>query len=299
MSDIVSGAVTTGVIIISFLSLMSFADFLRVHWQQAPGNRQDGAAGAAAPGADQQQPNERRRRRNANNNNDNEPDGNIFDEDDNHDDDGNLAGVDHGIIEFIKQRLSTNQQQDTSLTPDNENSSVMLDDSFTQTGIDIDSISEGLAKRAAIDQDFNTGEDEDDVHDHNYPPQISTHPNLVGHPDDGNNRVHNDSGNEDDRTDRHTENETPPLEDNGGLGLDDDASGIADDGAEENNGDDHDDDDDDDDDHDENDDGDAIQNDDHLNNAQDNAAAFDRMDPILQDDQVVRSALNPKKEAFV
>jgi E3 ubiquitin-protein ligase MARCH6 len=33
-SDIVSGAIVAAIIIISFLSLMSFADFLRVHWQQ-------------------------------------------------------------------------------------------------------------------------------------------------------------------------------------------------------------------------------------------------------------------------
>jgi hypothetical protein len=38
-ADIVSGAVVAAVIIISFLSLMSFADFLRVHWQQAPARR--------------------------------------------------------------------------------------------------------------------------------------------------------------------------------------------------------------------------------------------------------------------
>lgn len=34
LADIVSGAVMTAIIIISFLSLMSFADFLRAHWQQ-------------------------------------------------------------------------------------------------------------------------------------------------------------------------------------------------------------------------------------------------------------------------
>jgi hypothetical protein len=38
-ADIVSGAVVAAVIIISFLSLMSFADFLRVHWQQPPARR--------------------------------------------------------------------------------------------------------------------------------------------------------------------------------------------------------------------------------------------------------------------
>ena len=43
-SDIVSGAIIAAIIIISFLSLMSFADFLRVHWQQGPNNnnRQEG-----------------------------------------------------------------------------------------------------------------------------------------------------------------------------------------------------------------------------------------------------------------
>lgn len=38
-SDIVSGAIIAAVVIISFLSLMSFADFLRVHWQQGPRRR--------------------------------------------------------------------------------------------------------------------------------------------------------------------------------------------------------------------------------------------------------------------
>jgi hypothetical protein len=45
--DVVSGAVTAAMIIVSFLSLMSFADFLRVHLQQGPRDqparqRQDG-----------------------------------------------------------------------------------------------------------------------------------------------------------------------------------------------------------------------------------------------------------------
>ena len=59
-SDIISGVVLAAMIIISFLSLMSFADFLRVHWagggdqqQQAGANRrhrnnQRGGGGAAA-----------------------------------------------------------------------------------------------------------------------------------------------------------------------------------------------------------------------------------------------------------
>jgi hypothetical protein len=40
LPDVVSGAVTAAIIIISFLSLMSFADFLRVHWQQPPREQQ-------------------------------------------------------------------------------------------------------------------------------------------------------------------------------------------------------------------------------------------------------------------
>jgi hypothetical protein len=44
-ADMVSGAVVAAVIIISFLSLMSFADFLRVHWQQPPPPRRGGGAG--------------------------------------------------------------------------------------------------------------------------------------------------------------------------------------------------------------------------------------------------------------
>jgi hypothetical protein len=40
-ADIVSGAVTVAIIVISFLSLMSFADFLRVHWQQRPRDQLD------------------------------------------------------------------------------------------------------------------------------------------------------------------------------------------------------------------------------------------------------------------
>lgn len=38
-ADIVSGAIIAAIVIISFLSLMSFADFLRVHWQQGPRRR--------------------------------------------------------------------------------------------------------------------------------------------------------------------------------------------------------------------------------------------------------------------
>lgn len=48
--DAVSGAIIACIIIVSFLSLMSFADFLRFHWQQL--NEQRGEAVAAAQNAD-------------------------------------------------------------------------------------------------------------------------------------------------------------------------------------------------------------------------------------------------------
>ena len=40
-SDTVSGALVATVIVVSFLSLMSFADFLRIHWQQVNRRRED------------------------------------------------------------------------------------------------------------------------------------------------------------------------------------------------------------------------------------------------------------------
>eukprot|EP00529_Nitzschia_sp_RCC80_P006381 CAMPEP_0113525002 /NCGR_PEP_ID=MMETSP0014_2-20120614/46504_1 /TAXON_ID=2857 /ORGANISM="Nitzschia sp." /LENGTH=1473 /DNA_ID=CAMNT_0000423125 /DNA_START=65 /DNA_END=4486 /DNA_ORIENTATION=+ /assembly_acc=CAM_ASM_000159 len=291
MSDIISGAVTTGVIIISFLSLMSFADFLRVHWQQEPGNRQDGAAAAAGgvPAAgDRQHQNagrlHRQNDRNNNNNNANGQDRDAFDDDEDNDSD-QTANVDRGIIEFIEQELATNEQQDTSLAPekDTSNSSIVeLDDSFTQTGIDIDSISRGLDNRAVTEQDPSMADDEnDDSNNDNVDKDLHQHPQI------DETRTENDV--EDDPI-IGIENDMPPLVDHGAivLGDDDDASLNSDDNA----GDDR-----------RNNDGEiAVENvadgqggDLQDNNAVDNnadadgreeAVAFDPIDPILQDDQV-------------
>jgi E3 ubiquitin-protein ligase MARCH6 len=88
-SDIVSGAIVAAIIIISFLSLMSFADFLRVHWQQPP---------RRGEGNDEQQ------RRN--------DIANGFGADDNiNNDDG---GIDEAIVEFVDlhSRPSSQERQD-------------------------------------------------------------------------------------------------------------------------------------------------------------------------------------------
>jgi len=83
LSDIVSGAVMGATIIISFLSLMSFADFLRVFWQQQPGAQQ--------PEGDEQQQEGRE---------------NGADEENNEDEaDGNAS--DDRIIEFIESNKKT------------------------------------------------------------------------------------------------------------------------------------------------------------------------------------------------
>ena len=310
MSDIVSGAVTTGVIIISFLSLMSFADFLRAHWQQEPGNRQDGAAAAAGgvPAAGDRRPQNagrvrRRHDRNIINNNDDDANGHGHDRDafdDNEDNDGDqAANVDRGIIEFIEQELETNQQQrDTSLAPerDSSNSSIVeLDDSFTQTGIDIDSISRGLDNCAVAENDPSTADEEND-----YSVIDNVDNDLNQHPQEDENMTEN--GTEDDPV-IGLENDMPPLVDHGAIALGDgdDASLNSDNNA----------------DHDRrNDDGDiVVENladgqggDMQDNNAVDNDAdgpdgrgqdvPFDPIDPILQDDQVVRYVSLSRKSCF-
>jgi E3 ubiquitin-protein ligase MARCH6 len=75
--DIVSGAIIVGIIIISFLSLMSFADFLRVHWQQ-PEHENDDAQG----------------RRNGHGND--FEDGHVVDNNDEEE------GIDDAIVDFIE-----------------------------------------------------------------------------------------------------------------------------------------------------------------------------------------------------
>jgi len=82
LSDIVSGAVIGTTIILSFLSLMSFADFLRVLWQQPPGAQQ--------PEGEEQQE-EGRENDGADGENNNEEDGNATDD---------------RIIELILERMN-------------------------------------------------------------------------------------------------------------------------------------------------------------------------------------------------
>ena len=81
LSDVVSGAVMGAIIIISFLSLMSFADFLRVLWQQPPGAQQ--------PEAEERQE---------------EGMGNDGADAENTDDEANGNTTDDRIIEFIERK---------------------------------------------------------------------------------------------------------------------------------------------------------------------------------------------------
>lgn len=103
LSDIVAGLVLSAIIIISFLSLMSFADFLRVHWQQAP-LRQDEAE--QVPQQRQRQPHRRGE------GNDDDPQ--VEEENDN---DGNLAGVDRGIVEYLEHNAPPEVEEDEAILP--------------------------------------------------------------------------------------------------------------------------------------------------------------------------------------
>ena len=89
--DIVSGAIIVAIIIISFLSLMSFADFLRVHWGE-PENEAH-----------------RRRRGHANE----------FQEEDNADNE-NAAGIDDTIVDFEHEIIQRNEPLENSPRPDHE-----------------------------------------------------------------------------------------------------------------------------------------------------------------------------------
>jgi hypothetical protein len=75
-SDIVSGGIIAAFVIIGFLSIMSFADFLRVHWQQPIDAANANAAGAEGGRAALRQ----QRRRNGHNNNNLDNNNNINEE---------------------------------------------------------------------------------------------------------------------------------------------------------------------------------------------------------------------------
>jgi hypothetical protein len=290
MSDIVSGAVMTGVIIISFLSLMSFADFLRVHWQQAP-IRQDGEA----PQGRQQNA----RRRDDRNNNEEDGGHEEEEEEEENDNDGNLTGVDRGIIEFMENnashRVSTNgsdedEPQDRLISDDNGSTSSsgevdrIKDDSGKQTSKLRDSAApieargeNNTGKQIVIAVDNNRypiKEEENDVHEVH-----ESHPgnNESERVDDVDDHSAVNEMDEDDSS-RDNENEMPPLEFDPAF-FDDDVSLDSVDDDAENDGDDNDDN-----------NGDVDRNNNDLDPPRPDdrgAAPFDPVDPILQDDQVV------------
>jgi hypothetical protein len=113
-ADIVSGAVVAAIIIISFLSLMSFADFLRVHWQQ-PLRRGD-------ENADQQRRNDM-------------PNG-FFD--DNENNINNEGGVDDEIANHVRiiqqqqqQQQARHQEEDPDDNEDGDNDDDHVEDSLS------------------------------------------------------------------------------------------------------------------------------------------------------------------------
>ena len=107
-SDTVSGAVIAAIIIISFLSLMSFADFLRVHWQQQERGEVD----------------QRRQRGLVN--------GLVEDETDQNEVEG---GVDDAIVEIVKQHRAKLKEQSRVIlngSDANDTQTVIFDDAFLE-----------------------------------------------------------------------------------------------------------------------------------------------------------------------
>jgi hypothetical protein len=137
LSDIVSGAVTGATVIISFLSLMSFADFLRVLWQQPPGAQH-------AEGEEQQEEGR---------------ENDVADEENNEEDaDGNAT--DNRIIEFIERNKRTINAE-TVLKNDSpsEIDSTTTRDSLVAQQMDYDT------RIHNTDQGGGIGEEEDgDIH---------------------------------------------------------------------------------------------------------------------------------------
>jgi len=96
-SDIISGTIIAAFVIISFLSIMSFADFLRVHWQ-------DPAGGAAGGNGLQRRPNAR--------NNNNENADNRNNEDVGESDEGRVDNI-------VMERITEHKQRSNEYKSDN------------------------------------------------------------------------------------------------------------------------------------------------------------------------------------
>ena len=291
LSDIVSGAVIGTTVIISFLSLMSFADFLRVLWQQPPGERH--------PQGGEEPPEEGREIGGA-------------DEEKNEEEaDGNAA--DNRIIEFIER----NKNEAINDSPSEIDNTTTRDSSVAQQ-MDNDTRIRNTERGGGIEE-----EKDEDIHFadafHRSEERrqraerarkrnadlrnLALEREARRQNDDGErNLADNDDDSDDDQADRVIDQVVPLADDNIDIrrrGMDDEFNyeSESDDEEMDENVNDEDDDDDDDDawmdnDDDDNDEDDAIPLFPQPGVAIDDDVAFDPMDPVLQDDQVVSAVLS-------
>lgn len=165
ITDLISGAVVAACIIVSFLSLMSFADFLRLEWQQ------QGLMGAAAR-------RERRLEHNNNNNHNQNVNPNFIPQD---------ADVDNGIWDHLQQEvlqrpaaratdrrlrrlaaleINENDSRDFSNMANNNHYNVDNDDE------DDDEDDESWHEEDDSDSNETSSEDNDDELEHEDPPHV-------------------------------------------------------------------------------------------------------------------------------
>ena len=215
-SDIVSGAIIAAFVIIGFLSIMSFADFLRAHWQnQQQQQHPVGAANANVVGAQAGRAAQQRRRNGRNNNINNlENNNNINGDEVEEADEGQ---VDEIVMDRVKEhrcRVSDPDNVDDERQPEHhfDDTAVTGDQSGSADGVGHEA--RGAAGEIEVDRprlwnDRNEEMDDDDL-DSDYSPEDES------------------SSDEDDEhifdeEDFHAEDEPaipgPPPAGNGGLGA--------------------------------------------------------------------------------
>jgi hypothetical protein len=287
-ADMVSGAVVAAVIIISFLSLMSFADFLRVHWQQPPPRRGGGEGNNDVDLQQQQQ-----QRRNDARNGFGAADNNENNNNNNHE-----GEIDEAIVNHL--RIQQNRPSHQEWNEDDDDVPARRRTKFEQRspdsqkadrsdGVDAtvapqtagnpsDNMNEGSDHCMATENDHNAHGAPRGRHEaHPQPLDVMDLMNLGGILDpqprpiaEQNYRVNNDGDSSDDAEDDDDDNEMDPHD------LDED-----------------------DEDEDHNDDDDdlppLVERNMDLPPLE---RPFDPMDPVLQDDQVVRLAIGGLSHLF-
>ena len=257
-ADVVSGAVIGAVIIISFLSLMSFADFLRVHWQQPQGRRGE--------------ENDDQRRNDV---------ANGFAEDNN--ENNNEGGIDDAILDHIREsraKIDTEQRVDIRKTEEPRSDTRQSDLRQNRS----DTVGDVAAGTARGDSQPNESRGESQRQGQVGAPVVEdeAHPLRFRDGDNFNPLANVDPAPQDDLDvddDSDNDEREPlafpiPVDDEDDAHAEDDADIDVDDV-----------------DHDDEDRDDDIA---PLNRNNDGRAnrRFDPMDPVLQDDQVVSSAFS-------